>query len=235
MITLREGDCNRDPDLVKKVRTEIKGLARDGKVPLSIDPFSGVDTIAPTVAEELKNSTIKALIVSWILIIGYIAVRFYSWKFGVAAVVALIHDALITVGIICLCVMVVPKALGLNFAMSQVTVAAILTIIGYSVNDTIVTFDRVRENLVLMKREPFDKIVNVSINQTLPRTILTSLTTWITVIILWTLTMKSGTGIATFAFPLVVGLLIGTYSSVFIAAPIVVGWFKDKKPVIARK
>ena len=151
-----------------------------------------------------------------------------------AAVVALVHDALITVGFICLCVIAVPKELGLSFDMNLTTVAALLTIVGYSVNDTIVTFDRIRENLVLMKKESFADIVNASINQTLPRTILTSVTTWVTVTILYVLTMQSGGGIASFAFPLVIGLLVGTYSSMFIAAPIVVAWFKDSKPVVSK-
>ena len=120
-------------------------------------PFISEGVIGPAVAAELRNSTFWALIISWFLMIIYIWVRFLSVKFGAAAVIALIHDSIISLGAVMLMFLIVPKDLGLSFELSMATVAAILTIIGYSVNDTIVVYDRIRENVFLMKRPPLPK------------------------------------------------------------------------------
>jgi len=155
--------------------------------------------------------------VSWILMILYIALRFDSWKFGAAAVVALIHDSLISIAFISVAGAVIPKSWGLSFDMGLTTMAAILTIIGYAINDKIVVFDRIRENLGLMKKATFAEVLNASVNQTMSRTILTGIMVWVASIILYGLTMHTGGGIAEFS----------------IAIPIVFWWFKGQRPQAA--
>jgi preprotein translocase subunit SecF len=142
----------------------------------------------------------------------YIAFRF-EWVYGAAAVLAVFHDVLITLGLFSL----------LHFEISLTVIAALLTLVGYSMNDTIVIFDRIRENTRLMRREPFAAIVNRSINQTLSRTILTSGLTFLTVLVLF---LMGGQVLRSFSFALVVGILVGTYSSFGIAAPLVVAWYR---------
>jgi preprotein translocase subunit SecF len=142
----------------------------------------------------------------------YIAIRF-EWVYGAAAVIAVFHDVLITLGFFSL----------FHYEISLTVIAALLTLVGYSMNDTIVIFDRVRENLRLMRRESFAVVVNKSINQTLSRTILTSGLTFLTVLVLWGM---GGEVLRAFSFAMVVGVVVGTYSSFGIAAPIVVIWTK---------
>ena len=140
----------------------------------------------------------------------YIAFRF-EWVYGAAAVLAVFHDVLITLGFFSL----------LHFEISLTVIAALLTLVGYSMNDTIVIFDRIRENSRLLRKEPFADLVNKSINQTLSRTILTSGLTFLTVLVLF---LMGGQVLRAFSFALVVGIVVGTYSSFGIAAPLVVSW-----------
>src|SRR5579864_2593069 len=140
----------------------------------------------------------------------YIAFRF-EWIYGVAAVVAVFHDTLITIGLFSL----------FNKPMSLTVVAALLTLVGYSMNDTIVVFDRIRENLKLIRRESLQTLINISVNQTLSRTVLTSGLTLLTALALW---LFGGEVLNGFSFALVCGIIVGTYSSVFIASPILVFW-----------
>ncbi|HYE99966.1 MAG TPA: hypothetical protein VEJ18_13690, partial [Planctomycetota bacterium] len=126
--------------------------------------------------------------------------------------------------------LVVPKAWGLSFEMGLTTMAAILTIIGYAINDKIVVFDRIRENLQLMKKESFADVINASVNQTMSRTILTGVMVWVAAVILYGLTMHRGGGIAEFSFPLIVGIIAGTYSTIYVACPIVHWWYQGKRP-----
>jgi preprotein translocase subunit SecF len=140
----------------------------------------------------------------------YIAFRF-EWVYGAAAVLAVFHDVLITLGLFSI----------FHFEISLTVIAALLTLVGYSMNDTIVIFDRIRENTRLMRREPLKVIVNRSINQTLSRTILTSGLTFLTVLVLF---IMGGQVLRAFSFALVVGIMVGTYSSFGIAAPLVVAW-----------
>src|SRR5438045_6021475 len=135
----------------------------------------------------------------------------FEWVYGAAAVLSVFHDVLITLGFFSL----------LNFEISLTVIAALLTLVGYSMNDTIVIFDRIRENNRLLRREDFADIVNRSINQTLSRTILTSGLTFLTVLVLF---LMGGQVLRSFSFALVVGILVGTYSSFGIAAPLVVAW-----------
>lgn len=169
------------------------------------------ETVGPRIGSELRRDTIKAILISLVLLLIYISWRF-EFKFAVGAIIALFHDVLITLGFFSF----------LKLEISLAVVAAFLTIIGYSLNDTIVVFDRIRENLKVLRKEEYPTIFNVSINQTLSRTILTSLTTLIVVAILF---VFGGEVIHNFSFALLVGIIVGTYSSIFIASPVVVEWY----------
>jgi preprotein translocase subunit SecF len=171
-----------------------------------------VEIVGPKVGTQLRRQAILATLYALAGMLIYIAFRF-EWVYGAAAVIAVFHDVLITLGFFSL----------FHYEISLTVIAALLTLVGYSMNDTIVIFDRVRENLRLMRREPLAEIINRSINQTLSRTILTSGLTFLTVLILFLL---GGQVLRSFAFAMVVGVMVGTYSSFGIAAPIVVVWNK---------
>jgi SecD/SecF fusion protein len=228
-LHLAKSDADRDGK-AEQVQSVLKELLKDD---LSLDPFMAEGALGAAVAAELKDKTIQAMTVSWILMILYIAVRFDSWKFGAAAVVALIHDSLISIAFISAAGAVIPKSWGLSFDMGLTTMAAILTIIGYAINDKIVVFDRIRENLGLMKKATFAEVLNASVNQTMSRTILTGVMVWVASIILYGLTMHTGGGIAEFSFPLIVGIVAGTYSTIYIAIPIVYWWYRGQRPQTA--
>ena len=169
-----------------------------------------VEIVGPQVGKQLQGQAIRATLYSLLGMLVYLAVRF-EWIYGVAAVITVFHDTLITVGAFSL----------MNKPISLTVIAAILTLIGYSNNDTIVVFDRIRENLKLMRREKLADVVNRSINQTLSRTILTAGLTFLTVLALY---LFGGEVLHGFSFALVIGILIGTYSSIAIAAPILVAY-----------
>jgi len=169
-----------------------------------------VDVVGPTVGHQLESQALRAVLWSMLGMLVYLWFRF-QLIYGVAAVVACFHDTLITVGAFAL----------LNKEISLTVIAAILTLVGYSMNDTIVVFDRIRENLRLSRREPLPDLVNRSINQTLSRTVLTSGLTFLTVLSLF---IFGGEVLSGFSFALVVGILIGTYSSIAVAAPMLVAW-----------
>ncbi len=178
----------------------------------ALSPFTirQTEVVGPKVGGELQKTAILATLYALAGMLVYIAFRF-EWIYGLAAVIAVFHDTIITIGLFSL----------FNKEISLTVVAALLTLVGYSMNDTIVTFDRIRENLKLMRREKFEPLVNISINQTLSRTILTSGLTFLTALSLY---LFGGPVLNAFAFCLVVGILIGTYSSIFIASPILVFW-----------
>ena len=169
-----------------------------------------VDVVGPTVGHQLEKQALLATLYSLLGMLVYLWFRF-QLIYGVAAVVAVFHDTLITVGAFAL----------LNKEISLTVIAAILTLVGYSMNDTIVVFDRIRENLLLSRRESLPDVVNRSINQTLSRTVLTSGLTFLTVLSLY---IFGGQVLNGFSFALVVGILIGTYSSIAVAAPMLVAW-----------
>jgi SecD/SecF fusion protein len=169
------------------------------------------EAVGPKIGKELKADAVSAILVSLVLIVLYIWWRFKHIQFGVGAVAALFHDVLITLGVFSL----------MDKEISLAIVAALLTIVGYSLNDTIVVFDRIREDVRLYRRESFGMIINRSINECLNRTILTSGTTLLVVVSLLTM---GGEVIHDFAFALMVGVLVGTYSSSFVASPVVFLW-----------
>jgi preprotein translocase subunit SecF len=188
-----------------------------------------VETIGPAISSDLKSRTMKAIVVVNILIIAYIAYTFrrvskpvQSWKYGVIAVVALIHDIVITVGIFSL----LGRFWGIEVNIPFVV--ALLTILGYSVNDTIIIFDRTRENLIRTGRDNFDQTVNAGLNQTLWRSINTTLTTLLT---LFALFLFGGESIKYFSLTLLIGIFFGAYSSIFLASPLLVVWerFMNRK------
>ena len=169
-----------------------------------------VQMVGPTVGKQLEKQALLATLYSLMGMLVYLWFRF-QLIYGVAAVVACFHDTLITVGAFAL----------FNREISLTVIAAILTLVGYSMNDTIVVFDRIRENLRLSRRESLPDVVNRSINQTLSRTVLTSGLTFLTVLSLF---IFGGPVLNNFSFALVIGILIGTYSSIAIAAPMLVAW-----------
>ncbi|MGH7163260.1 MAG: protein translocase subunit SecD [Planctomycetota bacterium] len=178
------------------------------------DPFPLADRIDPFTAREHRDAAVRAIVLSLFGIIVYVAFRFRSWAFGFASVVALVHDVAVTLGVTALV-----NWLGLVDArLNLVTVAAFLTLIGYSINDTIVIFDRIRENRGT-GRVRLSEIIDRSVNQTLSRTIRTSLTVWIVVIVLFAFNAGGGSALEGFAFILTFGVIVGTYSTVFIASP----------------
>src|SRR5690242_7766884 len=170
----------------------------------------GVEIVGPKVGGELRRQAIYVTLYALGGMLVYIAFRF-ELVYGAAAVLAVFHDVLITLGFFSL----------LHFEISLTVIAALLTLVGYSMNDTIVIFDRIRENNRLLRRQPFPEVVNKSINQTLSRTILTSGLTFLTVLVLF---LMGGQVLRAFSFALVVGIVVGTYSSFGIAAPLVVAW-----------
>jgi preprotein translocase subunit SecF len=191
------------------------------------------ETIGPIIGADLKEKAIIALGLAIIFIVLYIAFAFRkipqsmsSWKFGVTAVIALVHDVLITVGVF--------SVLGyyLNVEIDSLFVTALLTIMGWSVNDTIVVFDRLRENIIKDRRRPFAESAEISIDETVSRSINTSMTTLLTLAALFFL---AGTSIKFFVLALIVGIIIGTYSSIFLATPLLVVWNSSNSYLIHRK
>ncbi|HKT47911.1 MAG TPA: protein translocase subunit SecF [Candidatus Acidoferrales bacterium] len=178
----------------------------------TLGPFAirNIEIVGPKVGAELRLRAIWVTLFALGGMLVYIAFRF-EWVYGVAAVLAVFHDVLITLGFFSL----------LHYEISLTVIAALLTLVGYSMNDTIVIFDRVRENNRLLRKEPFAAVVNKSINQTLSRTLLTSGLTFLTVLVLF---VMGGQVLRAFSFALVVGIVVGTYSSFGIAAPLVVAW-----------
>ena len=174
------------------------------------------DIVGPRFAEDLKRGAIYSVIGSLLIIFLYIFLRFeFQWAFGLGAVAALVHDVLITLGLFSLLHGIVPFSLQID----QAIIASFLTIVGYSLNDTVVVFDRIREYTNLFKTEAYDIVVNRSINNTLSRTIVTSGTTLLVVAVLFIFGSEVLRG---FAFALAIGIVVGTYSSIFVASPVVV-------------
>lgn len=165
----------------------------------------------PSMGKEIKNKALLSILISTVLMLGYITWRF-EFKFGVAAIVALVHDIFIMLAVYSI----------LRIPVNGSFIAAILTILGYSINDTIVIFDRIRENLKLNPKESIDNIINNSLKQTLRRTINTTLTTLLAVSVLYVVGVQD---VKVLALPLMIGMVAGTYSSIFIASPL---WYELK-------
>jgi len=195
-IERQAGDAKEQNAAVEKVKTVLGSSVS----------FRRTEFVGPKVSSELVEAGVMAVLLALGAMLIYIWFRF-EWQFGVGAVIALAHDVILTIGIF--------SFLGLEFNLS--TVAAILTIAGYSINDTVVVYDRVRENLRKYKAMPLREIINLSLNDTLSRTLLTSITTLIALLILF---FFGGEVIKGFSFGMIWGVIVGTYSSIFIATPL---------------
>jgi preprotein translocase subunit SecF len=200
----------------EKSSSELKGISATVGEALASQFSSGdfevrrVEVVGPKVGKDLRQKGVLAMLYAMVGILIYITWRF-KFRYAVGAIIALIHDVVITVGIFSL----------LNKEFSLPIIAALLTIIGYSLNDTIVVYDRIRENIRGVKRHALGDIINASINQVLSRTLLTSLTT---LLVVTALLFLGGAVIHDFAFALLVGVITGTYSSIFIASPTILVW-----------
>lgn len=197
-IEKQPGDQKKQMEAIEKIKS---------KLPTNVD-YRRIEYVGPKVGKELKIMGIKAVLFSLIAMFIYIWFRFSGWQFGLAAVIALFHDIISTIGFF--------SITQIEFNLSSI--AAMLTIAGYSINDTVVVFDRIRENLIKKENKNFRDLLNFSINATLSRTIMTSLTTLIALIALLSL---GGEVIAGFVSSMIWGVVIGTYSSIFIASPLI--------------
>ncbi len=188
-----------------------------------IDPtltFTSVESVGPTVSGELIQAAILAVVAALGAVLFYIWLRF-EWQFSLGAVAALVHDVTLTLGIFAL----------LQIRFDLAIIAALLTIVGYSLNDTVVVFDRIRENLIKYKKRPLKEVFNISINETLSRTVMTSVTTLLALLSLFVL---GGDVIRGFVFAMIWGVIVGTYSSVFVSSAVLLflgvkrDWSKEK-------
>ncbi len=199
----------------KNVTQDIGDVTREALKNTGNFEIRRVDIVGPKVGNELKEKGLMALFLSVAAILVYVAFRF-EWRFAIASIVALIHDVSIAMGAVAL----------FNIDVNLDVLAAILTLLGYSLNDTIIVFDRIREGIVKSKNVNLAEIINESVTRTLARTTLTSLTTFFVV---FTLFMFGGEIIHAFAFTLLVGIIVGTYSSIFVASPILMLFGFDVK------
>lgn len=198
----------------------IRGQALDSDQILAVeqainDEFENVemlrtDMVGPTIGQELRINALLAMLVASIAIVAYISFRF-EFRFAAVSIITLMHDVLITIGIFAM----------LGREVNTPFVAALLTIVGYSINDTIVIFDRIRENMKLMHKVPFIEQANTAVVDTLPRSINTSITTLVAILAIY---FFGGASLQTFMLALFIGMFSGTYSSVFIASPLLVTW-----------
>jgi len=227
-VTMQQFGDNPNEFLIRAQKTDEDLTRFSQKIEQTLKTKSGdqrleilrSETVGPQVGKDLRTKGSLALVYAIIGTLIYVSWRF-EYRFGVAAIVALVHDVLVTLGFLSL----------FNKEIDLTTIAALLTIIGYSLNDTIIIYDRIRENLGKNLNEPFPQTVNRSINETLSRTVLTSGTTLLVVVALF---IFGGGVIHDFAFALLVGITAGTYSSVFVAGALVLFWEKYR-PIMNRK
>lgn len=223
---------NNDDGAIDMVTAKLnEGLNAVTGITVDIETFKNSDEltethivssskVGPTIADDIKKSSILAGLIALVLIFAYIFIRFNKWQFSLGAVGALFHDSLILLGLFSLLWNVVPFSLEID----QAFIAALLTVIGYSINDTVVVFDRIREYLGIYTGKSTDEVLDMAINSTVSRTVITSLTTLMVVTILL---VFGGSSIKGFAFALFVGIIVGTYSSIFVATPIVRDFTKN--------
>lgn len=224
--TGERGVILRTKEIDEQTHQEILEKLKQGSFGLELEE-NRFETIGPIIGRELKEKTKNVAIISLLAIITYISFAFRkishpinSWQYGIAAIIALFYDVLITIGVF--------SVLG-NFYNVQITipvVTALLTVFGYSVNNTVVVFDRIRENLLQRTSELYEEVVNKSLNQTLTRSINTSLTT---LFVLFAIFFFGGETLRYFALALILGIISGTYSSIFLTSPLLVSWLKRKQ------
>ncbi|SHO62228.1 protein translocase subunit SecDF [Algoriphagus zhangzhouensis] len=223
---INEDDDASNKEVEEKVKegiTNVTGMTfTEDAENLGANQFAitGSSKVGATVADDIKASSAEAMIAALIAIFLYILVRFRKWQFSLASIIALIHDTLFVIA-----AFAIASAFGATFEIDQVFIAAVLTVIGYSINDTVIVFDRIRENLENRGTGKLVKVFNDAINQTLGRTLITSFTTLIVVLVLL---VFGGEVLRGFSFALFIGVVVGTYSSVYIATPIVVDLMKKE-------
>jgi len=213
-----------------KVQNKLyEGLKAGGFIPTTTDETTFVSkyiqssqTVLPTISDDLKVGAVQATIFSLIAIFIYILIRFRKWQYSLGTIVALLHDVCVTLAVFSFFRGVVPFALEID----QHFIAAVLTVIGFSMNDTVIVFDRIREYFRKNPKEGKHSVINRAINDTLSRTIMTSLTVFLSVLILF---IFGGEVTRGFAFAMLIGVITGTYSSIFVAAPILVDMDKSEK------
>ncbi|RJE72071.1 protein translocase subunit SecDF [Reichenbachiella sp. MSK19-1] len=217
-----EADANVKKALISGVAdfTKLTYVQDDTKAGEGDFTIASSSKVGATIADDIKNASFESVVFALIVIFLYILVRFRKWQFGLGAIIALFHDTLFV-----LSAFAIANLIGISFEVDQVFIAAMLTIIGYSINDTVVVFDRVRENLGLKQGSDLKPVFNEALNSTISRTMITSITTLIVVLILF---IFGGAVLKGFSFALIVGILIGTYSSIFIATPVVIDFNKKK-------
>jgi len=206
MITINANEVENSDDLLKEALTGLNYSILQ------------IDKVGPKMGYEMRNNSLQAIGIALLLILIYITIRF-EFKFAIGAVIALLHDVLVTVAFFSF----------FQWEFSLPVLAAFMTIVGYSLNDTIVVYDRIRENIKIHKGKPLKEVINLSVNQSLSRTIITSLTTFVVVLIL---AIFGGQVLFGFSIAMVVGVIVGTYSSMFVAAPVLIAWehrFKEKE------
>ncbi len=220
---IEENGEDTDTKVMDKIREGLNNVTggsttlaefMNADAPDNITHITQSNKVQPTIADDIKKSSRYAGIIALILIFLYIFLRFNKWQYSLGAVAALAHDALVVLGIFSLANGFLPFSLSVD----QNFVAAILTVIGYSINDTVVVFDRIREYMGIYTNKPKNEVINMAVNSTFSRTLITSFTTLLVVMILF---LFGGSAIKGFAFALIVGIVVGTYSSVFVATPIV--------------
>ena len=207
-ISVRIPHMDEEPEnFAQKIITHLRNSFSEQVSEFDSDFILSIEKVGPKIGAELSNKAILAIVSALALILFYISIRF-EFIFALGAIAALAHDVFVTLGIFSI----------MGYEISLPIIAAFLTIVGYSLNDTIVIFDRIRENIKSMKRLTYTEVIDKSINDSLSRTIVTSVTTFIVVLILW---LFGGEVINLFAFAMMVGVIVGTYSSIFIACPLV--------------
>ncbi len=211
------------PDVIIRTDSELEGAALSQAVrtalaqayPDNPSVIIKTDIVGPRFAEDLRDAAAMSILFALLVIFVYILIRFKKWYYSAGAVAALAHDVIITLGIFTIFYDIMPFSLDID----QAIIAAFLTIVGYSLNDTVVVFDRIRENSLIFKTEAYDQMVNRSINNTLSRTVVTSVTTFIALLILF---IFGGEVLKGLSFALLLGVILGTYSSIFVASSMLV-------------
>lgn len=220
-----KGMIIRFKDVDEKTHQEILNKLKNGKEDILAE--KSFSSIGPTIGKEMERKSIWAISIVLVIIVAYIAFAFrkvsfplVSWKYGIATLVALFHDVIIPLGVF--------ATMGkfYNIEIDVAFIAAILTVLGYSVHDTIIVFDRIRENLTKFGREEFEVLVNKSLNQTFLRSLNTSLTV---ILVLFAIYLFGGQSIHNFALVLLIGIGAGTYSSIFIASPLLISWYRSAR------
>jgi SecD/SecF fusion protein len=230
---------SQEDDAAEQVMAKLhEGINSIAGSNLSLESFKNPDglgthvasssKVGPTIADDIKTSSYYATIFSLLLIFLYIFIRFSKWQYSMGAVAALFHDVLVVLGIFS----IFHGVLGFSMEIDQPFIAAILTVIGYSINDTVVVFDRIREFMGVYTGKSKEEIINKAINSTVSRTVITSVTTMFVVLILF---LFGGGSIKGFAFALLIGIIVGTYSSIFVATPVMSDLSGDLKPKETKK